>query len=699
MVYEFGSFALDMAKRQLARHGEGITLAPKTFDLLLLLLESNGRALSKTELIQALWPDTIVEEANLSFQISTLRKALGEDGAKWIETIPKHGYRFSGRVARREGDTAAARGEETLSPAAKSHGIYLIWALVVAIGATTTIWLVKRQPSTGSRPQNPQPLTSHAGVQQHPSLSPDGSQVANSWDGPDEDNFDIYVKLVGPGEPIRLTTNPAMDVDPAWSPDGRQIAFIRFASTLRGSIFLIPALKGAERKLADVAITAEASRLSWSPNGRTLAFGGKLNESGSPGIWLLSVDGSAPPHRITTAGEYPPFDFSPAFSPDGRYLAFVRARAYNSNDLYVQRLSEGLAPSGEPRRVISNQFRIDSIAWVNDRKLIYCTGPIDAMHRLQTIQLAADDGGAQPESAGFGEGAQSVSVSRNGTVVYSLLERDVDLWQSDLSGSKANSQKLAPSRYQNWTPAWSHDGHRFAFASTRSGIEEVWVADADGSQPIQITRMGSGHTTNPRWSRDDRVILFNSWTPRSHLYTVGVADGSVTQLTHDQADDLEATWSRDDKWIYFGSNRSGRFEIYRMPGSGGTAVPITRNGGVHPEESRDGQWLYYSKDLESPTTIWKVPRNAGEEAPVVEGLTYSNNFAVSEKGIYFVSGRLGRNDNAIEFYDFATGKRKVISVLQKAVSWGVALSPDQRSLLYPLIDHTASNLMLVQNFQ
>jgi dipeptidyl aminopeptidase/acylaminoacyl peptidase len=212
---------------------------------------------------------------------------------------------------------------------------------------------------------------------------------------------------------------------------------------------------------------------------------------------------------------------------------------------------------------------------------------------------------------------------------------------------------------------------------------------------MQITRMGSGHTANPRWSRDDRVILFNSWKPRSNLYTVDAADGSVKQLTHDDADDVEASWSRDGKWIYCGSNRSGRLEIYRLPASGGAPVPITRNGGLHAEESADRQWLYYSKDADSPTAIWKVPWDGGEEMPVVDGLRYSTNFALTDKGIYFVA----RNSNAIEFYDFATSKRKVLAKLEKAISWGIALSPDQRSLVYSLADHAASNLILVENFR
>src|SRR3954469_22508320 len=98
MLYEFGDCTLDTEKRLLIHDGQPITLAPKTFDLLVVLVESEGRALSKSELMQALWPDTFVEEANLSFQISTLRKALGEDGPKWIETVPKHGYRFASPV-------------------------------------------------------------------------------------------------------------------------------------------------------------------------------------------------------------------------------------------------------------------------------------------------------------------------------------------------------------------------------------------------------------------------------------------------------------------------------------------------------------------------------------------------------------------------------------------------------------------------
>src|SRR5687767_1522025 len=96
-LYEFGPYRLDVQRHVLLRADRIVPLAPKTFDLLLLLVQSEGRALSKHNLMTALWPDTVVEEANLSFQIATLRKALTGE-ARWIETIPKRGYRFSADV-------------------------------------------------------------------------------------------------------------------------------------------------------------------------------------------------------------------------------------------------------------------------------------------------------------------------------------------------------------------------------------------------------------------------------------------------------------------------------------------------------------------------------------------------------------------------------------------------------------------------
>src|SRR5215470_1868561 len=114
-LYEFGPYRLDPSKRLLIREGRHLAVPPKTFDLLLLLVEGRGRVFTKKELMGALWPDTFVEEANLSFQISALRKILGENGTDWIETLPRYGYRFNSDVVEIETNGSGVNGSAAVS--------------------------------------------------------------------------------------------------------------------------------------------------------------------------------------------------------------------------------------------------------------------------------------------------------------------------------------------------------------------------------------------------------------------------------------------------------------------------------------------------------------------------------------------------------------------------------------------------------
>src|SRR5262245_66687670 len=117
-LYEFGPFRLDVAERLLLRDSESVALTPKAFDLLLALVEHHGHLLEKEELMKLVWPDTFVEEANLSYNISLIRKSLGdgENGQRYIETVPKRGYRFVAQVMEmgaEQAESAEAAGRDT----------------------------------------------------------------------------------------------------------------------------------------------------------------------------------------------------------------------------------------------------------------------------------------------------------------------------------------------------------------------------------------------------------------------------------------------------------------------------------------------------------------------------------------------------------------------------------------------------------
>jgi Tol biopolymer transport system component len=151
--------------------------------------------------------------------------------------------------------------------------------------------------------------------------------------------------------------------------------------------------------------------------------------------------------------------------------------------------------------------------------------------------------------------------------------------------------------------------------------------------------------------------------------------------------------------IYFGSDRTGRHEVWKMTADGGQAVQITKQGGLTATESPDGRFLYYAKRDASPTEIWRVPVDGGEERLVVAGLSYPLNFVVADRGLYFLAVGDAPQKTSIDFFEFATGWRTIVRSLGKQWWYGMALSPDQQSLLYSVVDSAGSNLMLVDNFR
>ena len=220
------------------------------------------------------------------------------------------------------------------------------------------------------------PFTSNPGIESQPAFSPDGTRLAYVWNGNEGGNWDIYVKLIGAGEPLRLTTNAAADGSPVWQPrDGKWIAFARYdANTGQGGIYLVPALGGQERRLATQNLPVRESSgplfqiscsLAWHPDGDTLLFPWRESDTDPVGIFALSVEAGGKPRRVT---EPPPdmrSDLLPAFSPDGHTLAFIR----NNSHLFLMSFQDG-----EPRRVTVETARIRGLAWTEDgRDLMFST--------------------------------------------------------------------------------------------------------------------------------------------------------------------------------------------------------------------------------------------------------------------------------------------------------------------------------------
>src|SRR5262249_10446856 len=300
------------------------------------------------------------------------------DGSKWIETVPKHGYRFTAPVSEmRRQEAAAAEASPASAKSSARRAWPVVAMLLAATAAVAALAWWRRRPST--EPPGaltslvPAPLTTYPGAEFYPTLSPDGSQVAFSWDGSRQDNFDIYVKLVGPGEPHRLTTDPALDFSPAWSPDGRQIAFLRSVAPGeddRSEIFVIPALGGAERRLGEIGLTTLpgavgrlASRLAWTPDGKWVAAAGLFARDRPAEIWLLSPETGERRRLGVVSNASDGGDVGPAFSPDGRFLALLRYATRSVGDVYLLPLDADYAAAGPLVRLTHENRSVGGPCW------------------------------------------------------------------------------------------------------------------------------------------------------------------------------------------------------------------------------------------------------------------------------------------------------------------------------------------------
>jgi eukaryotic-like serine/threonine-protein kinase len=648
-------------------------------------------------------PSQIVEDLPTEAE-RIINRCLRKDPARRWQTMAD--VRIALQELKEESDLGKL-GKVPLPQRVRRRSLAWTAGLLALLGAVAVaVWFYRSSIKVPEAPLTVVPLTSYPGSESEPSFSPDGNQVAFSWDGEKQDNFDIYIKLIGPGKPLRLTHDPASDSNPAWSPDGRSVAFLRELPRGKAAVLMIPALGGRERKLAEVhnlqyfgsfGLTWSFG-LAWSLDGRWLVISDRRSAEEPSGLFLLSSQ-TGEKRRLTSPPAKSVGDIGPAFSPDGRTLAFVRLVGALTSDLYLLTLSNDLKPIGEPTQITFNNWSVHNPVWTSDgREIIF---PSNRGGSFSLWRTAASAAGQPQRLASVGEGADELTISRPGRLVYTRSRYDIGIWRLQVPGSHGKAtppMNFIPSTHSEYLPQFSPDGKRIAFESGRSGSEEIWVCDSDGSNPVPLTSLGS-HSGTPRWSPDGTRIVFDSRPEgQPEIYVINSEGGVPQRLTNNPSDDTAASWSRDGRWIYFASNRTGAYQVWKIPASGGAGAPVTGKGGFAALESLDGNTLYYAKSREA-TSLWKVPVEGGEERQVLGALSYWANFALVDQGIYFIPRSEWAAGSSIQFFNFATERIRPIGAIEKPVFFGLSVSPDGRWILYSQFDQGGSDLMLVENFR
>ena len=541
------------------------------------------------------------------------------------------------------------------------------------------------------------PITTFPGYENRPQLSPDGNRIVFQWNGEEQDNWDIYVKeLEGHGF-NRLTTDPALDCCPAWSPDGRQIAFLR-ASGDQKILYLASPLGGGEKKVTDLGSEVrfvsglDGGRLSWSPDGKGIAFRYRQSPEKPPGIWLLSPE-TLQKRQMTHPDAGILGDFSPAFSPDGRYLAFIRGFETTHPAIYTIRLT-----GGEPKLVTAFKGP-RALCWNADSREIIFTGGGGTETALWRVSM---DGGEAQRIPTRGDLVSQPTVSGN-RLAYANGAGNSDIWKLDIGRGtmKPPSKPLFSWSSSELDQRISPDGQRIAFASNSSGTREIWVCDADGKNPTKLTNMDVGGS--PDWSPDGKWIAFDcAKFGNLDIYVVSAEGGPASRITTDDSEEAVPRWSRDGSWIYFGSNRGGKWGIWKVPSGGGKAIQITQEGGMVSRESRDERFVYYYGYYGNQKKgIWRALVTGGPETLILDRVIYPFDWDLTDRGIYFIDGSSKPVANLC-FYDFAGRAVKILAPVHSDPGFrtneGLSVSPDEKWLIYSGGIYT-SDIMMIDNFR
>lgn len=723
--YKFGPYRLERHQKRLFLNDELVALTPKRFEILLMLVEKAGQVIRKEEMMNRVWPGQAVEESNLTQHIFFLRRTLGDDPRtpSFIMTIPGAGYLFYQSVLATRDDgseeliggfQAPTEEENSPSPAPpvsadqpppvasqrlvryRSLGLGVGLGLFILLAGLLSGYLYRQSRQNRSAGNSPsvQPIVTIPGLKGDLAFSRDGKILAFTSEGDSLDSQNIYLNLRPGQEPTRLTTHPYNDHSLAWSPDNTRIAFLRSGNRIdrKNQLFVIPVSGGRETEIARVW-----HGLDWAPDGQNLAICDNEGNGSPTGIYLLSIDGTKRlPVSQPPAGENI-FDSDPKFSPNGSEIAFTRWTSNSNSDLFVVDLQ-----SRKLRQLTSDRIRIGSIQWTANGKELLFVSNRSGNYRVWKI---AREGGAPTPVEGFLGEVNRLAVSPlDESLAYTRLFSDTNIIVENLAGRGIAAGAGLPctvnSTRADDSPQFSPDGSRFAFMSSRSGFEEIWIANSDCSQPTQLTKFNQLGVGSPRWSPDGRSIVFDRHlNEQSDIFTIEIASGEVRQLTNHPAPDFLPSWSADGREIFFCSERAAITQIWKIPVTGGEPVMVTRYGGRESWAGPDGRTLYFSRF----DHLWKLDLATSEEWRIDELKDHpvGRYWTVQGSGLYYLTREIG-NKSRVHRLDLVTRQNSTVREFPSSPARfvpGLSISPDEGRVVISLITYQSSDISLLKGWR
>ncbi len=658
--YEFGAFRLDTINRCLRRNGEQVPLKAKAVETLLLLIERRGDVVEKDDLMGALWPDSFVEEANLTQNIYMLRKALGD--GQYIETVPRRGYRFVAHVKEwedvspavvliKEKTSTSVTYEEEIenepelncneinerlmthsgdakrllslrdTPSGAHANRARIWLGLSLMAAVLGILVLIFWPRNAKIRFANVKLTrfTTTGNALRAAISPDGKYIAYVADEPPRKS--VWLRQVTTGRDLQIVPPEPIEwiYGLTFSHDGNYLYYVTQQMNHVAILYRVPSIGGpATSLLEDVDSPVTLSR-----DDNQLAF--IRGSAGATSVIIANSDGSGT-HGLFSSKRADSFNVGstwtmpPAWSPDGKLIA-CQIGVTEPEGVY-QTVWGIQTADGSVKSLTSERWdSLGRIDWVADGSGVIVTGAVRGSDSGKQVWLIDYPDGRVRQITNDLSDYGDLTVTGDGrTLVAIQVERKANVWLAALENPDSTRQ-ITFTNYDGLAGlTWTPDG-KLIYTVAAGAEQNLWLTDLTRTTRIQLTTH-AGINQQPAVTPDGRYLVFvSNRTGFQHLWRMDLDGRHPQELTHGVGD-VEPSFTPDGKWIIYRSVVSGRSHLFRISIDGGEPVTLQssdeslRSGEIGNEASvsPDGKLiaLVYRAEPDRPNKIAIMPIAGGE---------------------------------------------------------------------------------------
>ena len=673
--FEFGKYRLIPAERLLLKDGSPIQLPPKAFDILVVLIENAGELVDNKHMLEVVWPDSFVEEANIQVQMSSIRKALGENGNRhYIETVPKIGYRFIAEVkqARNGGPTEEPAVHSENLPdlrtetretgrhsflSSKSSGFKkaIILAAILLLVATLSLYGLLKQRSSGksldnlSQRMKLSKLTD-SGAAFAAAISPDGKYAA--YESQNAGRYSIWLMDLGSKSSLQIVPPGVTVFSGLTFSTGDDSIYYLAANdppNAGSSVYRMPRFGGEAMKILAVV----NSPIGFSADGKRFAFIRQNQEAHETAVMIANADGS---NEQTVAVRKSPDVFSIgsrlAYSPDGKTIACI---GINSGEKFLRVLTVNIADGTVRNLTSENWSSLQDVIWMPDSDGLLVT--------------AQDDSKYGPSQ----------------------------IWATSVSGGGA-AIKITPELRTYVGLGMTADSGLIITTQTEA-LTDIWIGSNNVAEPPkQILSIKGGGRVEMSWTPDGRIVYTSNAGGDTNIYIMNTDGSNQVQLTSDAYEKRSPSVSPDGRHIVYVSNQRGPEQLWRMDITGQNQRQIGFDKvSRYPQFSPDGKWIIYTtwdKDNKR-AKIWKIPFDGGDPMMLHDESTFTPNISPDMRLIAYIEDDKNTGKRRISVVPMEGGEIiKTWEVPSNTLLDSMRWAPDGRGVTYRCLRNSTANYWL-----